>query len=70
MLNFNIKKKNFIECLSLTQGISEKKGSMPIISNVLIESIDNNLIKISVTDLEISIIAYCNAEIISKVKLP
>ncbi len=68
MLNFNIKKKNFIECLSLTQGISEKKGSMPIISNVLIESADNNLIKISATDLEISIIAYCNAEIISEGK--
>ena len=68
MLNFNIKKKNFIECLSLTQGISEKKGSMPIISNVLIESEGNNLIKISATDLEISIIAYCNAEIISEGK--
>ena len=68
MLNFNIKKKNFIECLALTQGISEKKGSMPIISNVLIESEDNNLIKISATDLEISIIAYCNAEIISEGK--
>ena len=68
MLNFNIKKKNFIECLSLAQGISEKKGSMPIISNVLIESADDNLIKISATDLEISIIAYCNAEIISEGK--
>ncbi len=68
MLNFNIKKKNFIECLSLVQGISEKKGSMPIISNILIESDDNNLIKISATDLEISIIAYCNAEIISEGK--
>ncbi|MHB8232457.1 MAG: DNA polymerase III subunit beta [bacterium] len=65
MLNFKIKRQNFLNCLSVVQGTSEKKGSMPIISNLLIENIENNFIKISATDLEISIITYCNAEIIS-----
>ncbi len=68
MLNFNIKKQYFLDCLSLAQGASEKKGSMPIISNLLIENIGNNFIKISATDLEISIITYCNAEVVSEGK--
>jgi DNA polymerase-3 subunit beta len=68
MLNFKIKKQIFLNCLSAVQGASEKKGSMPIISNLLIESVENNFIKISATDLEISIVTYCNAEIISEGK--
>jgi DNA polymerase-3 subunit beta len=68
MLNFKIKKQIFLNCLSAVQGASEKKGSMPIISNLLIESIENNSIKVSATDLEISIVTYCNAEIISEGK--
>ena len=68
MLNFKIKKQFFLNCLSAVQGASEKKGSMPIISNLLIESIENNFIKISATDLEISIVTYCGAEIISEGK--
>ena len=68
MLNFKIKKQIFLNCLSAVQGASEKKGSMPIISNLLIESVENNLIKVSATDLEISIVTYCNAEIISEGK--
>ena len=68
MLNFKIKKQIFLNCLSAVQGASEKKGSMPIISNLLIESVENNFIKVSATDLEISIVTYCNAEIISEGK--
>ncbi len=68
MLNFKVKKQNFLNSLSIVQGTSEKKGSMPIISNILIESIDDNFIKISATDLEISIITYCSAKIISEGK--
>jgi len=68
MLNFKIKKQIFLNCLSTVQGASEKKGSMPIISNLLIESAENNFIKISATDLEISIVTYCAAEIISEGK--
>ncbi len=68
MLNFQIKKQIFLNCLSAVQGASEKKGSMPIISNLLIENIGNNFIKISATDLEISVITYCGANILSEGK--
>jgi len=68
MLNFKIKKQVFLNCISTVQGASDKKGAMPITSNLLIESAENNFIKISATDLEISIVAYCAAEIISEGK--
>lgn len=69
MLNFKIKKQDFLNCLSITQGVSDKKGTLPILSNLLIENINKDIIKISVTDLEVSIITYCAAEIIDEGKV-
>ncbi len=69
MLNFKIKKLEFLNCLSITQGVSDKKGTLPILSNLLIENINQDIIKISVTDLEVSIITYCNAEIFEEGKV-
>ena len=69
MLNFKIKKESFLNCLFIVQGASERKGTLPILSNLLIENIGKNTIKISATDLEISIITYCKAEIIEEGKV-
>lgn len=69
MLNFKVKKENFLNCLSVVQGATEKKGALPILSNLLIENVGDTGIKISATDLEISIITYCKAEIIDKGKI-
>ncbi len=85
MFNFKIKKNIFLKSILITQGATEKKISLPVLSNLLIESIDLNkenlysdinsdnknkgLIKISATDLEITIKDYCGAEIISEGKI-
>ena len=69
MLNFEVKKQNFLNCLSIVQGATEKRGYLPILSNLLIENIGKNTIKISATDLEISIITYCKTEIIEEGKV-
>ncbi len=84
MFNFKIKKNIFLKSILITQGATEKKISLPILSNLLIESINlnnlnkenlysdnknNGLIKISATDLEITIKDYCDAEIISEGKI-
>ncbi|MHB8281760.1 MAG: DNA polymerase III subunit beta [bacterium] len=85
MFNFKIKKNIFLKSLLITQGATEKKISLPVLSNLLIESINlnkeklysdinsdnksNGLIKISATDLEITIKDYCGAEIISEGKI-
>ncbi|MCL5673483.1 MAG: DNA polymerase III subunit beta [Deltaproteobacteria bacterium] len=85
MFNFKIKKNVFLKSILITQGATEKKISLPVLSNLLIESINLNkenlysdinsdnknhgLIKISATDLEITIKDYCGAEIISEGKI-
>ena len=69
MLNFKIKKESFLNCLFIVQGASERKGTLPILSNLLIENIGKDFIKISATDLEISIITYCKAEVTSEGKV-
>ncbi|MCL4497035.1 MAG: DNA polymerase III subunit beta [Deltaproteobacteria bacterium] len=69
MLNFKIKKESFLNCLFIVQGASERKGTLPILSNLLIENIGKDSIKISATDLEISIITYCKAEVTSEGKV-
>ncbi len=72
MLNFKIKKDNFLKSLSLVQGATERKGILPVLSNLLIETINNQkngFIKISATDLEISITTYCNVNIIQDGKI-
>ena len=85
MFNFKIKKNIFLKSILITQGATEKKISLPVLSNLLIESINLNkenlysdinsdnknkgLIKISATDLEITIKDYCGAEIISEGKI-
>ena len=49
-MEFKITKKDFLEGLSQTQGVVEKKNTMPVLSNVLLEAEKQGL-KISATDL-------------------
>lgn len=55
-MKFKINKTEFLEALTTTQGVVEKKNVMPILANILIETHENNsLIKISATDLEVAV---------------
>lgn len=51
---FKIDKDNFLKALQKVQGIVEKRTSMPILSNVLIEADDDSL-NILATDLEVGL---------------
>ncbi|MBI1912253.1 MAG: DNA polymerase III subunit beta [Deltaproteobacteria bacterium] len=53
-MKFTIDKGNFIKVLQRIQGIVEKRNTMPILANVLIEA-NNNRINIMATDLEVFI---------------
>ena len=57
-----VKRSDLLSNLQRAQGIVEKKTTMPILNNVLMETTDNGL-KIIATDLEVGIIEECNAEI-------
>ena len=54
-MKFKIPRSNFFKTLSHLQGIVDKKNSLPILANILIEAKDSNLI-LSSTDMDISII--------------
>ena len=54
-MKFKISRSNFFKTLSHLQGIVDKKNSLPILANILIEANDNKLI-LSSTDMDISII--------------
>jgi len=60
-MELKIKKADFLNLLKWTQGIVEKRGTMPILSNILLESTQTGL-KVSATDLEISLVAEAGAE--------
>ena len=51
-MEFTINRDVFLKCLSHAYGIIEKKNTLPILSNVLVEA-KNSKIKITATDLDI-----------------
>jgi len=61
-MEFSVKKYDLLEELSLTQGVVERKTTIPILSNLLCEAKGNRLI-ITATDLELSIRTSCEAKI-------
>jgi DNA polymerase-3 subunit beta len=61
-MEFSAKKFDLLEELSLTQGVVERKTTIPILSNLLCEAKGNRL-TITATDLELSIRTSCEAKI-------
>ena len=62
-MKFKIVRSNFFKTLSHLQGIVDKKNSLPILSNILIEAKDNEL-TLSSTDMDISIIEKINCNVL------
>lgn len=61
-MNFSIEKEVFLKGLSRVQGIVEKRNTIPILSNVLIEASDES-IRLTATDLEVGMRASYPARI-------
>ena len=53
-MKFIVQKSVIFKAMSHVQSIVEKKNALPILSNILIEAKDNNII-LSSTDMDISI---------------
>lgn len=62
-MEFVIKQNALKEELSFVQGIVEKKSTIPVLSNILIESVGENTIRIVGTDLDVTIRCEAEAEI-------
>ena len=61
-MKFKIARSNFFKTLSHLQGIVDKKNTLPILANILIEAKDSELI-LSSTDMDISIIEKINCNV-------
>ena len=59
---FKIDRETFLKSLQKVQGIVEKKTSMPILSNILLEASENTLTVIA-TDLEVALKATYPAKV-------
>ncbi len=62
-MEFTIKQSVLKEELSFIQGVVERKSTIPILSNILIESLGENEIRILGTDLDVTIRCDAEAEI-------
>jgi DNA polymerase III subunit beta len=54
-MEFVIKQSVLKEELGFVQGIVEKKSTIPVLSNILIESVGENAIRFVGTDLDVTI---------------
>src|SRR5215212_6013562 len=62
-MEFSISKNALLKELGFVQGIVEKKNTIPVLSNILIESVGENTIRIIATDLDVTIRCETEAEI-------
>ena len=67
-MQFTISRDIFLEGLTKVQGIVEKRHTIPILANVLIEA-KNNEIEITATDLEVGLKSKYKAKIIEEGKI-
>ena len=61
-MEFSVTKSALLNELTTTQGVVERKTTIPILSNLLVEARGNHLV-ITATDLELSIRTSCEAKV-------
>jgi len=61
-MEITVRRNDFVKELQLVQGIVERKNSIPILSNVLVEARGSE-VRISATDLDVSLRCGCAAQV-------
>jgi len=61
-MQFVVSRQNLQKELSFVQGVVEKKNTIPVLSNILIESVGESTIRIIGTDLDVTIRSDMDAE--------
>ena len=61
-MEFTISRADLVRELNLSQGVVEKKTTIPILSNVLLEA-EGDRIHLTATDLELGIRCSCPARV-------
>ncbi len=63
-MELNIEKNELLNAMYKIQGIVDKKHTIPILSNVLIKTVEEQII-IEATDLEIGVQIFCKCDVVS-----
>lgn len=63
-MEFTIGRSSLFRELSLLQGVVEKKNTIPILSNVLIETTGESVISLIATDLDVSFKSECVSDVV------
>ena len=61
-MEFTVSKADLVRELNLSQGVVEKKTTIPILSNVLLEAVGERVV-LTATDLELGIRCSCPARV-------
>lgn len=64
-MEFTVKRNDLVNELNLVQGVIEKKSTIPILSNILLEARGDRL-DITATDLDVSICCGCAVDVASE----
>jgi DNA polymerase III subunit beta len=62
-MQFTIARGELLRELSLLQGVVEKKNTIPILSNVLIDTLNESRVSLVATDLDVSLTTECSADV-------
>jgi DNA polymerase-3 subunit beta len=61
-MEFSVQRTDFLRELSLSQGVVERKTTIPILSNILLD-VQSDSVSITATDLELGIRSSCPAKV-------
>ena len=61
-MQFVVNKQNLQKELGFVQGVVERKNTIPVLSNILIESVGETTIRVTGTDLDVTIRCDMDAE--------
>lgn len=68
-MEFVIKKEELFNGIRIVERATAMKGLQPVLANILIETIDKSTIKFSATDLDLTVIASVQAQVVSEGKI-
>lgn len=63
-MEIKVKREDFLKALSFTQNVAERKTTMPILANVLLDA-GGKKVTVNATDLEVGILIDCPAEVLA-----
>jgi DNA polymerase-3 subunit beta len=58
-----IERATLLRCLSHVQSVVERRNTIPILSNVLIEAEGDNSLKVMATDLDLQVVEHMDASV-------